>query len=191
MIVSAAGVDLRLPCSRQPARYGATHRTTPHLQGLLPLLWANGHDRRRGEVAAEVLRYLLGRNGVVKKAEAKEEPRAAGSSAFCRVESVGVKDLIPGDAPDVYWLYGPLQLHGEENRRIASYGLPENQSGVSVLRRQHGNVGGGGRAIACTGVNTAALENLEYLRISERSPSPEPAISSRLRLRVLHNLGVR
>jgi hypothetical protein len=72
------------------------------------------------------VRYLLGRNGIVKEAEAKEEPGAAAASAFCRIEAVGVEDRMPGYAFDVYWLYGPLQLHGEENRRIASYGFPKN-----------------------------------------------------------------
>src|SRR5215469_8540681 len=104
---------LGLACARQPACYGARYRTTPHLLGLLTLLRAHGHDSRRGEVPSQVVRYLLGRNGVAEEAEAQEEPRAAGASAFRRIESIGLENRVAGNAFGIDWLYRPLQLHGE------------------------------------------------------------------------------
>src|SRR5215470_683241 len=102
---------------------------------LLSLLRAHRHYRRGGKVAAEILRDLLGRNGVAEEAEPKEVPGAVGAAALGRIKGVGVEYGMLRNALDLDGLHRPLQLHGEGNRRIASDSLSKHEPGVGVLGR--------------------------------------------------------
>ena len=116
-------------------------RTMPLRDYLLSLLWAHRHYRRGGKVAAEILRDLLGRNGVAEEAEPKEVPGAVCATALCRIKGVGVEDGMLRNAFDLDGLHRPLQLHGEGNRRIASDSLPQHEPSISVLGLEQGDVG--------------------------------------------------
>ena len=90
---------------------------------LLSLRWAYRHYRRGGKVPAEVLRDLLGRNGVAEEAEPKEVPGAVGAAALCGIKGVGLEYGMLRNAFDLDGLHRPLQLHGEGNRRVATDSL--------------------------------------------------------------------
>jgi hypothetical protein len=109
---------------------------------------------------------LLCRDGILKEAHADKEPGTAGPAAFGRVQGVGLKDRILGDAADVDGLHGPLQLYGEVNGRVERDRLSQDKPRLRIFGRQYGDIRAlpTGRAI----VRPTILDNFEHLRIGQR-----------------------
>ena len=113
-------------------RFGRRCRNFPDVRGVVDAaarcveicgaLFLDGRHRDDGhglEVGAHVVRHLLRRDGVAEEAESQAIPHPSLAMRFGGVQRIGVENRQRRHLRHVELRHRPVELHGEQHRRIA------------------------------------------------------------------------
>ena len=149
--------------------HGAVDSTARSIDvvGALFLDRGDGHDRNGLEVRTHVVRHLLGGNRVAEEAEAQTVPGAPFAVRFGGVERVRVEDGERRHFRHVERADRPIELNGEEHRRVALHFVLDGLHRHRVFGLDDANRFVDRRFLRAFAIRRMALEQANGLRIGQ------------------------